>query len=109
MEMSPIGLVILLAIGVFVVYQVFFNKSEDAPVSKAKAPAAQPAPKKAEPKAVKKVEEKVKAPTKAVLSKMTKKEIDNLAKVDFGVKLDARETKDKMIAALQKEVKAQNK
>jgi hypothetical protein len=108
MEMSPIGIVILLAIGVFVVYQVFFNK-EDAPVSKAKAPAAQPAPKKAEPKAVKKVEEKVKAPSKAVLSKMTKKEIDNLAKVDFGVKLDARETKDKMIAALQKEVKAQNK
>ena len=107
MEMSPIGIVILVAIGGFIVWKAFFNKS-DALVSKAKAPAAAPAPKKAEPKAVA-VKEKVKAPTKTVLSKMTKKELDQLAKVDFGVTLDARQTKDKMIAALQKEVKAQNK
>ena len=40
---------------------------------------------------------------------MTKKELDQLAKVEFGVTLVARQTKDKMIAALQKEVKAQNK
>lgn len=107
MEMSPIGIVILVAIGGFIVWKVFFNKSS-VPSSKAKAPAAQPAPKKAEPKAVA-VKEKVKVPTKTVLSKMTKKELDQLAKVDFDVTLDARQTKDKMIAALQKEVKAQNK
>ena len=51
----------------------------------------------------------MKLPTKTALSKMTKKEIDNLAQVDFGVTLDARVTKDKMISALQKEVKAQKK
>ena len=107
MDNGIIGIVILVAIGGFIVWKGFFKKS-DAPVSKAKAPAAAPAPKKAEPKAVA-VKEKVKVPTKTVLSKMTKKELDQLAKVDFGVTLDARQTKDKMIAALQKEVKAQNK
>jgi len=106
MEMSPIGIVILVAIGGFFVWKVFFN-NDDAPVSKAKAPAAAPAPKKAEPKAD--IVEAVKLPTKTALSKMTKKEIDNLAQVDFGVILDARVTKDKMISALQKEVKAQKK
>ena len=106
--MSPIGIVILVAIGGFIVWKGFFNKS-DAPVSKAKAPAAAPAPKKAEPVAKVVAEDVVKLPTKTVLSKMTKKEIDNLAQVDFGVTLDARVTKDKMISALQKEVKAQKK
>lgn len=109
MEMSPIGIVILVAIGGFVAWKVFFNKEESAPVSKAKAPAAAPAPKKAEAKAKVVAEEVVKLPTKTALSKMTKKEIDNLAQVDFGVTLDARVTKDKMISALQKEVKAQKK
>ena len=107
MDNGIIGIVILVAIGGFIVWKGFFNKS-DAPVSKAKAPAAASAPKKAETKAVA-VKEKVKVPTKTVLSKMTKKELDQLAKVDFDVTLDARQTKDKMIAALQKEVKAQNK
>ena len=74
-----------------------------------KAPAPAPAVKKAEPVAKVVAEDVVKLPTKTVLSKMTKKEIDNLAQVDFGVTLDARVTKDKMISALQKEVKAQKK
>jgi predicted outer membrane protein len=107
MDNGIIGIVVLVAIGGFVVWKMFFNKEESAPVV-AKAPAPAPAVKKAEPKAVA-VKEKVKVPTKTVLSKMTKKELDQLAKVDFGVTLDARQTKDKMIAALQKEVKAQNK
>jgi hypothetical protein len=108
MEMSPIGIVVLVAIGGFVVWKMFFNKEESAPVV-AKAPAPAPAVKKAEPVAKVVAEDVVKLPTKTVLSKMTKKEIDNLAQVDFGVTLDARVTKDKMISALQKEVKAQKK
>ena len=47
-----------------------------------------------------------KAPTKAQLSKLTKKEIDNLAKLEWGIVLDARETKDKMIAEFIKQAKA---
>ena len=105
---NPIGLVILVAIGGFVVWKVFFSNKDDAPVV-AKKPAPAPAVKKAEPVAKVVAEDVVKLPTKTALSKMTKKEIDNLAQVDFGVTLDARVTKDKMISALQKEVKAQKK
>ena len=36
---------------------------------------------------------------------MTKKELDDFANVEFGVKLDARLKKDDMIKAFQKEVK----
>ena len=50
-------------------------------------------------------EAKAKVPSKAQLSKMTKKELDDFAKVEFGVKLDARLKKDDMIKAFQKEVK----
>ena len=38
-----------------------------------------------------------KGETKASLEKMTKKDIDDLAKEKFGVELDRRLTKDKMI------------
>jgi hypothetical protein len=85
------------------VYSKFIKKDESVPApSPAKAPAPAPAPKKA---VVKKAEVK-KVPTKTVLNKMTKKELDNFAKVEFGVKLDARLKKDDMIKAFQKEAKA---
>ena len=37
--------------------------------------------------------------TKSTLSKMTKKAIDDLAKEKFGIELDRRLTKDKMVTA----------
>tara|TARA_R100000951_G_scaffold104046_1_gene97075 strand:+ start:249 stop:542 length:294 start_codon:yes stop_codon:yes gene_type:complete len=40
-----------------------------------------------------------KGETKASLGKMTKKDIDDLAKEKFGVELDRRLTKDKMVTA----------
>ncbi len=46
--------------------------------------------------------------TKVSLGKMTKKDIDDLAKEKFGIELDRRLTKDKMITAFlsaQKKVK----
>ena len=52
------------------------------------------------------VAEVKKAPSKASISSKTKKEIDGLAKNEWGIKLDARETKDKMIAQFIKEAKA---
>ena len=74
------------------------------------APASAPAPVKEAPaKApVKEVKEEVvvKAPTKTQLTSKTKKEIDDLAKNEWGIKLDARETKDKMVAQFVKEAKA---
>ena len=104
MEMNPIGIVILLAVVAFGVYKVFFSNKE-APVVKASKPA--PAVKTVKAPVVK--EDVVKLPSKTALNKMTKKELDLVAQVDFGITLDARVTKDKMIAALQKEVKAQKK
>ena len=50
--------------------------------------------------------EVVKAPTKSQLSSKTKKEIDDLAKSEWGIKLDARMTKDKMVTQFVKEAKA---
>ena len=76
------------------------EQSKPAPTP-AKAPVKAPAPKKVVAKA-----EVKKVPTKSVLSSMTKKELDNFAKVEFDVKLDARLKKDDMIKALQKEAKA---
>jgi PAB1-binding protein PBP1 len=105
---NSIGIVIGIVIVGFVVYN-FFLKSDSsasapAPV-KAKAPA--PAPAKAPVKEVKEEKvEVVKAPTKAQLSSKTKKEIDDLAKNEWGIKLDARMTKDKMVAQFVKEAKA---
>jgi hypothetical protein len=43
--------------------------------------------------------QKPKGETKATLGKLTKKDIDDLAKEKFGVELDRRLTKDKMIVA----------
>lgn len=97
MENSIIGIVIVVAIVGFVVWKSFFSSNSESSVS-APAPAPAPAP---EP-----VAEVRKAPSKASISSKTKKEIDDLAKNEWGIKLDARETKDKMIAQFIKEAKA---
>ena len=97
MENSIIGIVIVVAIVGFVVWKSFFSSNSESSVS-APAPAPAPAP---EP-----VVEVRKAPSKASISSKTKKEIDDLAKNEWGIKLDARETKDKMIAQFIKEAKA---
>jgi hypothetical protein len=93
--MEYLAIVIVIAVVGFIVYKSS-NKgsSVSAPVP-APAPAPAPAP----------VEVR-KAPTKAQLSKLTKKEIDNLARIEWGIQLDARETKDKMIAEFIKQAKA---
>jgi len=103
---SSIGIVIGIVVVGFVVYN-FFLKSDSSASAPAPVKAKAPAPAKAPVKEVK--EEKVevkKAPTKAQLSSKTKKEIDDLAKNEWGIKLDARETKDKMVAQFVKEAKA---
>jgi plastocyanin domain-containing protein len=98
---NSIGIVIGIVVVGFVVYN-FFLKSD----SSASAPApVKEAPAKAPVKEVKE-EVVVKAPTKAQLTSKTKKEIDDLAKNEWGIKLDARETKDKMVAQFVKEAKA---
>ena len=97
MENSIIGIVIVVAIVGFVVWKSFFSSNSESSVS-ASAPAPAPAP---EP-----VAEVRKAPSKASISSKTKKEIDDLASNEWGIKLDARETKDKMIAQFIKEAKA---
>lgn len=95
---NSIGIVIAVAIVGFIVWNFFFKSdssaSAPAPV-KAKAPAKAPA-----------VVEVKKAPTKAQLTSKTKKEIDDLARNEWGIKLDARETKEKMIASFIKQAKA---
>ena len=93
------GIVIVVAIAGFVIWKGFFNNSSSSSVS-APAPAPKPAP------APEPVAEVRKAPSKASISSKTKKEIDDLAKNEWGIKLDARETKDKMIAQFIKEAKA---
>lgn len=95
---NSIGIVIGIVIVGFVVYNFFLksDKSAPAPAPVKKAPAPKPAP----------VVEVRKAPTKAQLSAKTKKEIDDLARNEWGIKLDARETKDKMIASFIKLAKA---
>jgi len=62
-------------------------------------PAAKPAAKKAAPKkaAPKKAAAKSAKHTKASLGKLTKVQIDELAKAELGVELDRRKTKDDMI------------
>ena len=88
-----VGIGIVIVIAGFVVYQIFWSKDEVSAPAPVKAPAPAPA------------EAKAKVPSKAQLSKMTKKELDDFANVEFGVKLDARLKKDDMIKAFQKEVK----
>ena len=101
MENLVIGIIVVAVVG-FVVYNSFFKKEESASKpSPAKAPAPAPAP-------VVKAEVK-KVPTKTVLNKMSKKELDNFAKVEWDITLDARLKKDDMIKAFQKEAKAQQK
>jgi len=58
------------------------------------APKAKPAAKKAAPK---KAETKTAKHTKASLGKLTKTQIDELAKAELGVDLDRRKNKDDMI------------
>lgn len=58
------------------------------------APKAKPAAKKAAPK---KTAAKSAKHTKASLGKLTKVQIDELAKAELGVNLDRRKTKDDMI------------
>jgi hypothetical protein len=100
---SSIGIVIGIVIVGFVVYNFFIksDKSASAPAPVKEAPAKAPVKEVKEEKV-----EVVKAPTKAQLSSKTKKEIDDLAKNEWGIKLDARETKDKMVAQFVKEAKA---
>ena len=49
-----------------------------------------------------------KLPTKAQLMKLTKAKIDELAS-EVGIKLDRRQTKEKMVAELQKQAKKAKK
>ena len=100
MDQNSIGIIIGIVVVGFIAYKIF-NKGEDKVVSKpvAKAPAPTPAP----------VVEVQKAPTKAQLSKLTKKQIDDLAKLEWGIKLDARKSKDDMIKDFIKLAKAQIK
>lgn len=101
--MENFGIVIGIVVVGFVVYNFFIKSDKSAP---APAPVKE-APAKAPVKEVKEEKvEVVKAPTKAQLSSKTKKEIDDLAKNEWGIKLDARETKDKMVAQFVKEAKA---
>jgi len=95
-----LGLGIVVVIAGFVIYKMVWSSNDSvtsAPVESkpAKAPAKAPAP----------AEAKAKVPSKAVLNKMTKKELDNFANTEFGVKLDGRLKKDDMIKAFQKEAK----
>tara|TARA_B100002019_G_C21025072_1_gene476802 strand:- start:228 stop:557 length:330 start_codon:yes stop_codon:yes gene_type:complete len=94
---NSIGIIIGIVVVGFIAYKIFYKgeKVVDVP---AKAPAPAPAP----------VEVK-KAPTKAQLSKLTKKQIDDLAKLEWGIKLDARKSKDDMIKEFIKLAKAQIK
>jgi hypothetical protein len=101
---NSIGIVIGIVVVGFVVYN-FFLKSDSS--ASAPAPVKAKAPAKTPVKEVKEeVVEVVKAPTKAQLTSKTKKEIDDLAKNEWGIKLDARMTKDKMVATFVKEAKA---
>lgn len=124
-----IGLVVVAAIAT-VVYQSKQDKSSDLPAvgkvpakkaeaKKAPASSTTPTKKKAEPSArVKalKSSEAVKAnapvakkvPTKTALLKLTKANIELEAR-DHGIELDARKTKENMVADFQKQAKANAK
>lgn len=126
-----IGLVVVAGIAT-VVYQsqkeesgkptVSTGSAKKAPaVKKAKAPAAKTTPtkKKAEPsarvKALKSSEAvktnapvAKKVPTKTALLKLTKANIEAEAR-DHGIELDARKTKENMVADFQKQAKANAK
>jgi len=92
MENSIIGIVVVVAIVGFVVYQSFFKKDDVVESKPAPAPAPAPAPK---------APAKPKVPTAAELNKKTKAELELLAR-ENGVELDLRKKK----ADLVKEARA---
>ena len=92
MENSIIGIVVVVAIVGFVVYQSFIKKDDVVESKPAPAPAPAPAPK---------APAKPKVPTAAELNKKTKAELELLAR-ENGVELDLRRKK----ADLVKEARA---
>lgn len=92
---SMIGIVVVVAIVGFVVYQSFFKKDDVVESKPAPAPAPAPAPK---------APAKPKVPTAAELNKKTKAELELLAR-ENGVELDLRKRK----ADLVKEARASYK
>ena len=92
MENSIIGIVVVVAIVGFVVYQSFFKKDDVVESKPAPAPAPAPAPS---------APAKSKVPTAAELNKKTKAELELLAR-ENGVELDLRKKK----ADLVKEARA---
>ena len=100
--MDPVLIFIIIVVALGGAVWFFNNRGESSSVS---APAPKPAP---APAPVVEAEVK-KVPTKTVLNKMSKKELDNFAKAEWDIKLDARLKKDDMIKAFQKEAKAQQK
>ena len=95
MENSIIGIVVVVAIVGFVVYQSFFKKDDVVESKPAPTPAPAPAPK---------APAKPKVPTAAELNKKTKAELELLAR-ENGVELDLRKKK----ADLVKEARASYK
>ena len=83
MENSIIGIVVVVAIAAFVIYQSFFKKEDVVESKPAPAPAPAPAPK---------APAKPKVPTAAELNKKTKAELELLAR-ENGVELDLRKKK----------------
>ena len=126
--MDPISIIIGLVVVAGIATVVYQSRKEDSSkpavgkVPAKKAPVAQsttPTKKKAEPSArVKalKSSEAVKAnapvakkvPTKTALLKLTKANIEIEAR-DHGIELDARKTKENMVADFQKQAKANAK
>ena len=92
MENSIIGIVVVVAIVGFVVYQSFFKKDDVVESKPAPAPAPAPAPS---------APAKPKVPSVAELNKKTKAELEILAR-ENGVELDLRRKK----ADLVKEARA---
>lgn len=92
MENSIIGIVVVVAIVGFVVYQSFFKKDDAVESKPTPAPAPAPAPS---------APAKPKVPTAAELNKKTKAELELLAR-ENGVELDLRKKK----ADLVKEARA---
>ena len=95
MENLPIGIVVVVAIAAFVIYQSFFKKDDVVESKPAPAPAPAPTPK---------APAKPKVPTAAELNKKTKAELELLAR-ENGVELDLRKKK----ADLVKEARASYK
>ncbi len=130
--MDPISIIIGLVVVAGIATVVYQSQKEDsakpavgkvpakkAPVAKKAAPASTTPTKKAEPsarvKALKssdavKVNAPVakKVPTKTALLKLTKANIEAEAR-DHGIELDARKTKENMVADFQKAAKANAK